>query len=89
MTLRNSSIMIHSSWAKSICFWLDFTRNISDSGEIYLFLVGFRPKCALWGGGGDKMPCMRMAPGGWPLSNRWYLPAERAKRVQQQAPPVS
>ena len=32
---------------------------------------------------------MRVAPGGWPLSNRWYLPAERAKRVQQQAPPVS
>ena len=52
-----------------------FNNDTLILGEIYLFLVGFHPKCALWGGGGDKMPCMRMAPGGWPLSNRWYLSA--------------
>ena len=51
-----------------------------NQSNIVFNAANSQQKGALWGGSGDKMPCVRVAPGGWPLSNRWYLPAERAKR---------
>ena len=50
-----------------------------NQSKIVFNAANSHSKGALWGGSGDKMPCVRVAPGGWPLSNRWYLPAERAK----------
>ena len=30
-------------WAKSMCFWVDFARNVCETGEIDAFLGRFRP----------------------------------------------
>lgn len=45
MTSKEFSMMILLIWAKSIGLLVDFARNICYLGEIYRFLVRFRPKC--------------------------------------------
>ena len=69
------------------------TTGYSDGRPTGVFIVdsclhaGYPNVCPP-GANGDKTPCMRETPGGWPLSNPWYLPAKRAQRVQGQAPRV-
>ncbi len=69
------------------------TTGYSDGRPTGVFIVdsclhaGYPNVCPP-GANGDKTPCMRETPRGWPFSNPWYLPAKRAQRVQGQAPRV-